>query len=68
MTEAPNLFDPWRDPIEPTPEQMQAYRDRLVGYRAMKPWTRAAEAHELLSGQHYSWLLWMIDQSRKEHA
>lgn len=61
-----DLFDPWRDPIEPAADQLAAYLDRLRAYRAMKPGTRGAEAHELLSGCHYSWLLWLIDNATKE--
>jgi hypothetical protein len=52
--------DPWGEPIQPTPEELAAYRERLVAYRAMKPGTRGAEAHELLSGCHYAWLLWLV--------
>lgn len=62
-TEA-DLFDPWRDPIEPTPDQLAAYRARLVAYHTMRlEEGRVREAHELFSGCHYSWLLWVIDKA-----
>lgn len=65
MTGVPETGDPWAEPRRPTAEQLEAYRERLVRYRAMKPGTRAAEAHELLSGQHYAWLMWLILNTRE---
>ena len=62
-----DLFDPWRDAIEPTADQLAAYRDRLWAYHTMRLEDgRVCEAHELLSGCNYSWLLWLIERATKE--